>query len=133
MPSTDVQDSHVIHRSAVLRVFGIGSSNHGTSVITTVITFHVRSGWQDARPAQHQTRNMLVHRDSILAHVHEMLVLVCGMLANDSRQRRDARHAIRAATTVGCNRLARIDMNNRGMRKARTVQSGFKELPIAMG
>ena len=62
-----------------------------------------------------------------------MPVLVRDMLASDSRQRRDARHAIRAATTVGCNRLARIDMNNRGMRQARTVQSGFKELPIAMG
>ena len=55
------------------------------------------------------------------------------MLASDSRQRRDARHAIRAATTVGCNRLTGIDMNNRGMRQARTVQSRFKELPIAMG
>ena len=51
-----------------------------------------------------------------------MPVLVRDMLASDSRQRRDARHAIRAATTVGCNRLARIDMNNRGMRQARTVQ-----------
>ena len=62
-----------------------------------------------------------------------MPVLVRDMRASDSRQRRDARHSIRAATTVGCNRLARIDMNNRGMRQARTVQSGFKELPIAMG
>ena len=62
-----------------------------------------------------------------------MPVLVRDMLASDSRQRRDARHAILAATTVGCNRLARIDMNNRGMRQARAVQSGFKELPIAMG
>ena len=62
-----------------------------------------------------------------------MPVLVRGMPANGSRQRRDARHAIRAATTEGFNRWARIDMNNRGMRKARTVQSGFKELPIPMG
>ena len=62
-----------------------------------------------------------------------MPVLVRDMLASDSRQPRDARHAILAATTVGCNRLARIDMSNRGMRQARTVQSGFKELPIAMG
>ena len=37
-----------------------------------------------------------------------MPVLVRDMLASDSRQRRDARHAIRAATAVGCNRLARI-------------------------
>ena len=29
--------------------------------------------------------------------------------------------------------LGAIDMNNRGMRHARTVQYGFKELPIAMG
>ena len=62
-----------------------------------------------------------------------MLVLVRDMPAGDPRQRRDARHAIRAATTFGCNRWTRIDMNNRGMRQARTVQSGFKELPIAMG
>ena len=82
---------------------------------------------------QYQTRDMLVQRDSSLAQVREMLVLVRDMPANDSRQRKDARHSIRAATTVGCNRLARIDMNNRGMRQARTVQSGFKELPIAMG
>ena len=62
-----------------------------------------------------------------------MPVLVRDMLASGSRQRREAGHAIRAATTVGCNRLARIDMNNRGMQQARTVQSGFKESPIAMG
>ena len=37
------------------------------------------------------------------------------------------------ATTTRLNRLARIEMNNRGMRQARTVQSGFKESPIAMG
>ena len=37
------------------------------------------------------------------------------------------------ATTTRFNRLARIEMNNRGMRQARTVQSGFKEAPIAMG
>ena len=36
------------------------------------------------------------------------------------------------ATTTGCNRRARIDMNNSGTRQARTVQSGFKESPIAM-
>ena len=62
-----------------------------------------------------------------------MLVLVRDMTANGSRQHRDARHAIRAAAADGCNRWARIDMNNRGMRQARTVQSGFKEVPIAMG
>ena len=72
-----------------------------------------------ARPARFQSR--------------EMPVLVRDMLASDSRQRRDARHAIRAATTVGCNRLAGIDMNNRGMRQVCLVQSGFKESPIAMG
>ena len=75
----------------------------------------------------------LVTSSSSAIPVCEMLILVRDMLASDSRQRRDARHAIRAATTVGCNRLARIDMNNRGMRQARTVQSGIKELPIAMG
>ena len=59
-----------------------------------------------------------------------MPVLVRDMLASDSRQRRDARHAIRAATTVGCDSLARIDMNNSGTRQARAVQSGLKESPI---
>ena len=62
-----------------------------------------------------------------------MLVLVRDMLASDRRYHGDARHAIRAATTEGFNRLARIEMNNRGMRQARTVQSGFKESPTAMG
>ena len=81
---------------------------------------------------QHQARNMLVQRDSSLAQVREMLVLVRDMPANDSRQRKDARHSIRAATPRGCNRWARIDINNRGMRQARAVQSGFKESPIAM-
>ena len=76
---------------------------------------------------------MLVRRNSSLVQSREMPVLVRNMLASDRHKRRDARHAIRAATTVGCNRLARIDMNNRGMRQARTVQSGFRELPIAMG
>ena len=76
---------------------------------------------------------MLVRRNSSLVQSREMPVLVRNMLASDRHKRRDARHAIRAATTVGCNRLARIDMNSRGMRQARTVQSGFKELPIAMG
>ena len=33
-------------------------------VIAVVITFHARSGWWDARPVQHQTRDMLAHRDS---------------------------------------------------------------------
>ena len=37
------------------------------------------------------------------------------------------------ATTTRFNRLAIIEMNNRGMRQVRTVQSGFKESPIAMG
>jgi len=37
------------------------------------------------------------------------------------------------ATTTGCNRLGKIDLNDRGTRQARTVQSGFKESPIAMG
>ena len=36
------------------------------------------------------------------------------------------------ATTTGCNRLGEIDLNDRGTRQARTVQSGFKESPIAM-
>ena len=102
-------------------------------MIATVITFHARSGWRDARPVQHHTRNMLVQRDSSLAQVREMLVLVRDMPANDSRQRKDARHSIRAATPRGCSRWARIDINNRGMPLARTVQSGFKESPIAMG
>ena len=62
-----------------------------------------------------------------------MPVLVRDMLASDSRQRRYARHAIRAATTFGCNRLARIDMNNSGTRQARAVQSVFRESPTAMG
>ena len=44
-----------------------------------------------------------------------MPVLVRDMLASDSRQRRDARHAIRAATTVGFYRLVKIALNNRGM------------------
>ena len=35
--------------------------------------------------------------------------------------------------TTGCNRLAKIALSNRGTRQARTVQSGFKELPIATG
>ena len=80
-----------------------------------------------------QDGEVLDQCDTGLVQSREMPILVRDMLTSDSRQRRDARHAIRAATTVGCNRLARIDMNNRGMRQARTVQSGFKELPIAMG
>ena len=80
-----------------------------------------------------QCSTRLVQRDFSLAQVRKMLVLVRDMTANGSRQHRDARHAIRVATTTGCNRLARIDMNNRGVRQARTVQSGLKELPIAMG
>ena len=35
--------------------------------------------------------------------------------------------------TTGCNRLAKIALSNRDTRQARTVQSGFKELPIATG
>ena len=72
---------------------------------------------------------MLVRRNSSLVQsrsVSREPVLVRDMLASGSRQRRDARHAIRAATTVGCNRLARIDMNNRGMRQARAVNQGSK-------
>ena len=37
------------------------------------------------------------------------------------------------ATTAGFNRLAKIDLNNRGTRQARMVQSWFKESPSAMG
>ena len=76
---------------------------------------------------------MLVRRNSSLVQSREMPVLVRDMLASDRRYHGDARHTIRAATTEGFNRWPRIDMNNRGMRQARTVQSGFKELPIAMG
>ena len=99
-------------------------------VVATVITFDARSGWRDARPVQCQNRDMLVHRDSSLARCPFWFVAcspvigvateLLGMQSTD-------------VTTTGCNRLARIDMNNRGMRQARTVQSGFKELPIAMG
>ena len=75
----------------------------------------------------------LVTSSSSAIPVCEMLILVRDMLASDRRYHGDARHAIRAATTEGFSRWARIDMNSRGMRKARAVQSGFKELPIAMG
>ena len=44
-----------------------------------------------------------------------MPVLVRDMLANGSRRRRDARHAISAAITTGFYRLVKIALNNRGM------------------
>jgi len=37
------------------------------------------------------------------------------------------------AITAGFNRLEKIDLNNRGTRQARTVQSWFNESPSAMG
>ena len=102
-----------------------------TWVIATVITFHARSGWRDARSVYRQTRDMLVQRDSSLAQVREMLVLVRDMTASDRHFHGCTRMQSTDATTTGCNCLARIDMNNRGMRQARAVQSGFKESPSA--
>ena len=100
-------------------------------VIVDVITFHARSGWRDARSVYRQTRDMLVQRDSSLAQVREMLVLVRDMSASDRHFHGCTRMQSTDATTTGCNCLARIDMNNRGMRQARAVQSGFKESPSA--
>ena len=104
---------------------------NGRSDITDVITFHARSGWRDARSVYRQTRDMLVQRDSSLAQVREMLVLVRDMSASDRHFHGCTRMQSTDATTTGCNCLARIDMNNRGMRQARAVQSGFKESPSA--
>ena len=79
---------------------------------------------------QHQTRDMLVQRDSSLARCSFWFVK-CSPVIDTIAEILDMQSA--DATTTGCDRWARIDMNNRGMRKARTVQSGFKESPIAMG
>ena len=53
-----------MHAKPDLRVFLEWMIAGSGSVIADVITFHARSGWWDARPVQHQTRDMLAHRDS---------------------------------------------------------------------
>ena len=94
-----------------------------------VITFHARLGWRDTRPVQCQARDMLVQCDSSLARCPFWFV-TCSPVIDTNAEIFDMQST--DATTTGCNRRARIDMNNSGTRQARTVQSGFKESPIAM-
>ena len=54
-------------------------------------------------------------------------------LANDRRYHGDARHAVHRCNNDRVQPFVKIDLNNRSTRQTRTVQAGFKELPIAMG
>ena len=90
-----------MHAKPDLRVFLKWMINRSGSVITAVITFHARSGWWDAQSVQHQTRDMLVHRDSRFVRCPLWFVTCLPVIDTNTevldKQTRDA-------TTTGCNR-----------------------------